>query len=64
MKTAEKRQLLMSHRKEQLSRLIQAYYRERGWTAAGIPTGNTLRQVGLWSFLNEKAKATISALAD
>jgi aldehyde:ferredoxin oxidoreductase len=63
MKTAEKRRLLMGQRKEQLTRLIQAYYRERGWTATGIPTSHTLRQVGLWSFLNEGAKATISALA-
>jgi aldehyde:ferredoxin oxidoreductase len=63
MKTAGKRELLMSHRKEQLTQLIQAYYRERGWTAEGIPTSNTLRQVGLWSFLNEEAKAKINALA-
>jgi aldehyde:ferredoxin oxidoreductase len=63
MKTAEKREHLMQHRKEQLRQLIQAYYRERGWTAAGIPTSSTLRQVGLWSFLNEEAKAKINALA-
>jgi aldehyde:ferredoxin oxidoreductase len=63
LKTAEKREHLMQYRKEQLRRLIQAYYCERGWTAAGIPTSNTLRQVGLWSFLNEEAKAKIKALA-
>jgi aldehyde:ferredoxin oxidoreductase len=63
IKTAEKREHLMQYRKEQLRRLIQAYYRERGWTAAGVPTSATLRQVGLWSFLNEEAKAKISALA-
>ena len=63
MKTAEKREHLMQYRKEQLRQLIQAYYRERGWTAAGIPTSNTLRQVGLWFFLNGEAKAKINALA-
>jgi aldehyde:ferredoxin oxidoreductase len=63
IKTVEKREHLMKHRKEQLRQLIKAYYRERGWTAAGIPTSNTLRQVGLWSFLNEEAKEKINALA-
>jgi aldehyde:ferredoxin oxidoreductase len=63
MKTAEKRELLMQHRKEQLRRLIQAYYQERGWTANGIPTPDTLKKVGLWPFLKEEARTEISALA-
>ncbi|MBA4396712.1 MAG: hypothetical protein C0394_04930 [Syntrophus sp. (in: bacteria)] len=63
MQTAEKRDCLMQHRKEQLRRLIQAYYDERGWTASGIPTPDTLKKVGLWPFLNEETKTRISALA-
>ena len=60
--TREKRELLMNRRKEQLRDLIQAYYRERGWTPAGIPTPSTLKQIGLWDFLTEEAKAKITAL--
>jgi aldehyde:ferredoxin oxidoreductase len=61
MKTAEKREYLMQNRKEQLRRLIQAYYQERGWTESGIPTSDTLKTVGLWPFLNEEAKSIIGA---
>jgi len=61
--TAEKRELLMKHRKEQLRELIQAYYRERGWTSSGIPTPAILQQIGLWDFLTEEARQKISALA-
>jgi aldehyde:ferredoxin oxidoreductase len=60
--TGEKRKLLMSHRKEQLRELIQAYYRERGWTSSGIPTPATLKQIGLWNFLTEEARVKIKAL--
>jgi aldehyde:ferredoxin oxidoreductase len=63
MKTAEKRERLMQNRKQQLSRLIQAYYRERGWTVSGIPLPDTLKKVGLWPFLNEEARIRISTLA-
>lgn len=63
IKTTEKREHLMQSRKEQLRQLIQAYYRERGWTASGIPTGDTLKLVGLWPFLNEEARVRINALA-
>ena len=64
MKTEEKRQFLMNHRKEQLSQLIRAYYHERGWTTSGIPTADILKQVGLWPFLNEAAKTKIIELTD
>ena len=59
----EKRELLMKHRKEQLRELIQAYYRERGWTPSGIPTPATLKQIGLWDFLTEEARKKIEGLA-
>jgi aldehyde:ferredoxin oxidoreductase len=62
MKTSEKRQFLMNHRKEQLSQLIRAYYHERGWTTSGIPTADILKQVGLWPFLDETAKTKIIEL--
>jgi aldehyde:ferredoxin oxidoreductase len=60
--TGEKRELLMNHRKGQLRELIQAYYRERGWTPSGIPTPATLNRIGLWEFLTEEARAKIAAL--
>ena len=63
MPTAEKREPLMNSRKEQLRELIQVYYRERGWSASGIPTPETLKGIGLWNFLTEEARARITALA-
>ena len=62
MNTSEKREILMRHRKEQLRKLIQIYYQERGWNASGIPTIDTLKRVGLWDFLNEEVKAKISEM--
>jgi aldehyde:ferredoxin oxidoreductase len=62
MKTAEKRDLLITFRKEQLRKLIDIYYQERGWTASGIPTTDTLKRIGLWDFLNGETKAGISAI--
>jgi aldehyde:ferredoxin oxidoreductase len=52
----------MKNRKEQLGDLIQAYYRERGWTPSGIPTSSTLKEIGLWDFLTEEARTRIAAL--
>ena len=57
--TSEKRQILISHRKEQLRQLIQIYYQERGWNASGIPTIETLKRIGLWEFLQEEVKTKI-----
>jgi aldehyde:ferredoxin oxidoreductase len=63
MKTGEKREILMNHRKQQLQNLIQSYYRERGWNAAGIPTVETLKKVGLWKFLSKETKTRILELS-
>ncbi|MGA3086621.1 MAG: aldehyde ferredoxin oxidoreductase C-terminal domain-containing protein, partial [Thermodesulfobacteriota bacterium] len=60
MNLSEKREILMNYRKEQLRKLIQIYYQERGWNDSGIPTINTLKKVGLWDFLNEETKTRIS----
>jgi aldehyde:ferredoxin oxidoreductase len=62
MLTAGKRELLMGHRKEQLSELIREYYRERGWCASGIPEVKTLQNLGLWSYLNEEVKVRIEEM--
>ena len=59
MPTAEKQDLLMKRRKEQLRELIQVYYRARGWNSSGIPTPETLKQIGLWGFLTAEARARI-----
>jgi aldehyde:ferredoxin oxidoreductase len=63
MPTAAKREALMNRRKEDLRALIQAYYRERGWTASGIPTAATLKEIGLWDFLTDEARTKIVSLA-
>ncbi|GAB6272126.1 MAG: hypothetical protein STSR0003_19710 [Smithella sp.] len=42
--------------------LIRIYYRERGWTDTGIPKVETLQKIGLWHFLTEEAKKTITGL--
>jgi len=57
--TAEKREMLMKRRKEQLRELIQVYYRARGWDSSGVPTPETLKQIGLWGFLTAEARAKI-----
>ncbi len=62
MKTGGKRDSLMSRRKEQLIKLIRAYYDERGWNASGIPTIDTLKEIGLWNFLNQESKNKLSDL--
>lgn len=62
MPTGEKREILMNHRKEELRRLIEVYYEERGWNESGIPTVATLKHLGLWQFLTEETKTRISAM--
>lgn len=60
---AEKREILMTKRKEQLRELIQVYYHARGWNSSGIPTPETLQKIGLWGFLTEGARAKILEMA-
>lgn len=62
MNTTEKRELLMRLRKEQLRRLIDVYYQERGWNSSGIPTPETLKKLGLWEFLDDEARSVLMAL--
>lgn len=62
--TAEKRELLMKTRREQLRKLIQVYYETRGWSVTGIPTVSTLKKLGLWDFLNRETQTTITELAN
>ena len=64
MPTGEKRELLMNNRKEQLRRLIRAYYEERGWNAAGIPTIDTLQRLGLWRYLTGETRDRIAQLQE
>ncbi|MBI4596239.1 MAG: hypothetical protein HY730_07695 [Candidatus Tectomicrobia bacterium] len=61
-KTEEKRHILMDSRKEELRKLIHAYYDERGWNASGIPTIATLKKLGLWDFLNHESQKKLSDL--
>ena len=64
MKSADKREILMNHRKGELAKLIRVYYEERGWNDSGIPTDDTLEKIGLWKFLDEATKAKISELKE
>ena len=60
--TAEKRAVLMKHRKEELRELIAVYYSERGWSKNGIPKVETLKQIGLWNFLSDEARTKVTAM--
>jgi aldehyde:ferredoxin oxidoreductase len=62
--TAEKRELLMKWRNEQLRDLIQVYYSARGWNSSGVPTPETLKQISLWGFMTVEARAKIVELTD
>ncbi|MHB8770620.1 MAG: aldehyde ferredoxin oxidoreductase C-terminal domain-containing protein [Syntrophales bacterium] len=63
MPLAARREALLNRRREELAALVQTYYRERGWNAAGIPTPATLKAVGLWDFLTDEARTAIASLA-
>jgi aldehyde:ferredoxin oxidoreductase len=60
--TGRKRELLMEHRKDELRKLIDVYYQERGWNSRGIPLPETLKKLGLWEFLNEDARTILADL--
>lgn len=62
MSSSEKRQILMDHRKKELSKLIQTYYEKRGWSSSGIPKVDTLRQLGLWQYMSQEAQADVTRL--
>ncbi|KUG24641.1 tungsten-containing aldehyde:ferredoxin oxidoreductase [hydrocarbon metagenome] len=62
IKTSEKREILMKHRKKELKKLISVYYAERGWNETGIPKLETLKKIGLWNYLSEEAKEKVTAL--
>ena len=62
MATADKRTILMKHRKKELRKLIDVYYAERGWTDKGIPKPDTLKRIGLWDFLSPEAQARITEM--
>jgi len=64
MTTSQKRERLMRCRKDQLRRLIDIYYQERGWNPEGIPLPETLKRLGLWEFLNEEARSVIAQLTN
>ncbi len=61
MTTTEKRETLLALRKEELRKLIRAYYAQRGWNEQGVPTVETLQSLGLWRFLTEEARTQIAA---
>ncbi|MBJ6725028.1 aldehyde ferredoxin oxidoreductase C-terminal domain-containing protein [Geomesophilobacter sediminis] len=62
MPTTGKRTLLMEHRKQELRRLVQIYYEERGWTDQGVPKVETLQQLELWDHLGSEAQEQLSTL--
>jgi len=64
MDTTDKRRELMAFRKQELTKLIQVYYAERGWNAGGVPFIDTLQELGLWEFLTIQAQGSIMALQE
>ncbi len=64
MATTGKREALMSFRKQELTKLIQVYYAERGWNTLGVPFIDTLQELGLWEFMTIQAQGSIMALQE
>ena len=62
IQTAEKREILMNHRRQELRKLIGVYYAQRGWNASGIPTVETIKKIGLWNFLSDEARAKVMTM--
>ena len=42
--------------------MIDVYYQERGWNSRGIPLPETLKELGLWNFLNDETRSIIEQL--
>ncbi len=61
MPVGEKREALMRFRRQELEKLLQAYYEERGWNENGIPEVETIKALGLWTFLTDEAKTFLAA---
>ncbi|WP_279384467.1 aldehyde ferredoxin oxidoreductase C-terminal domain-containing protein [Geotalea toluenoxydans] len=64
MATSRKRVVLMDYRKQELQRLIDVYYAERGWNRAGIPFIDTLQELGLWGYLTAETQEKIAGLQE
>jgi aldehyde:ferredoxin oxidoreductase len=64
MAVTRRRETLMGFRKQELHKLIEVYYAERGWNASGVPFIDTLQELGLWDFMTLQAQGTIMALQD
>jgi aldehyde:ferredoxin oxidoreductase len=62
--TTGKREALMAFRKQELAKLVEVYYAERGWNAIGVPFIDTLQELGLWDFLTVQAQGSVMALQD
>lgn len=62
LSTAEKRVVLMEHRKKELRRLVDVYYQERGWSEGGIPTVKTLQRLELWAYLGAETQQRLNEL--
>lgn len=64
MATTGKREALMAFRKQELRKLVEVYYAERGWNANGVPFIDTLQELGLWEFMTLQAQGSIMALQE
>lgn len=64
LETTSKREVLMAYRKQELRKLVEVYYTERGWNANGVPYLDTLQELGLWEFLTLQAQGSIMALQE
>ena len=60
--TAEKRGILMTHRRKELRKLIDVYYQERGWSKGGVPTVETLQRLQLWDYLGDETRQRLVEL--
>ena len=62
--TTRKRETLMAYRRQELRKLVEVYYAERGWNVNGVPFIDTLQELGLWEFLTLQAQGSIMALQE